>query len=76
MLLFIRNYISSLTSALSQSEAETGKVIVLLFLNSCIFGTEGRGWTFDSQSWCPIWSTLPLASKASSEVQLQECQRL
>ena len=30
---------------------------------------EGHGWTFDSNSlsWLPVWSTLPLSSKACSE---------
>ncbi len=37
---------------------------------------EGHGWTFDSQSWCPIWSTLPLSSKACSELVKCSCKNV
>jgi len=37
---------------------------------------EGWGWTLDkeSQSWIPVWNTLPLASKACSELVKCNCK--
>ena len=37
---------------------------------------EGHGWTFDreSQSWVPVWSTLPLSSIACSELVKCGCK--
>ena len=37
---------------------------------------EGRGWTMkkESQSWIPVWTTMPMASKACSELVKCGCQ--
>ena len=39
---------------------------------------EGHGWTFDSNSlsWLPVWSTLPLSSKACSELMKCSCKNV
>ena len=38
---------------------------------------EGHGWTFDntSNSWIPVWTTIPVASKACSELLKCGCKK-
>lgn len=45
-------------------------------VNQEIPSPEGHGWTMDSEgkSWAPMWTTMPVASKACSELVKCGCK--